>query len=166
MLKSQKYEVNQYPIETILNWYKSDELAVPEIQRPFVWSSTQVRKLIDSLYQGYPIGFLISWKDPSIKLKDGSVSEGKRILIDGQQRVMGLVTSVLKEPVVNQDYKKIRIQIAFNPVEDKFEVFTPIIEKDKAWIPDIAPIGGFVALLAIGVICGGMCFILAYRSNS
>jgi len=46
--KSQKYEVNQYPIETILNWYKSEELAIPEIQRPFVWSSTQVRKLIRS----------------------------------------------------------------------------------------------------------------------
>ena len=100
LLKSQKYEVNQFPIETILNWYKSEELAIPEIQRPFVWSSTQVRKLIDSLYQGYPVGFLISWKDPSIKLKDGSLSEGKRILIDGQQRVTGLVTSVLKEPVV------------------------------------------------------------------
>lgn len=140
LLKSQKYEVNQYPIETILNWYKSKELAIPEIQRPFVWSSTQVRELIDSLYRGYPVGYLISWKDPSIKLKDGSLSEGKRILIDGQQRVTSLVTSVLKEPIVNQDYKKIRIQIAFNPVEEKFEVSTPIIEKDKAWISDIATI--------------------------
>jgi hypothetical protein len=138
--KSQKYEVNQYPIETILTWVKSNELAIPEIQRPFVWNSTQVRKLIDSLYNGFPVGYLISWKDPSVKLKDGSKSEGKRILIDGQQRVTGLMTSILKEDVIDSDYRKIRIQIAFNPIEQKFEVFNPAIEKDKSWIPDIAPI--------------------------
>jgi len=139
-MKSQKYEVNQYPIETILNWINAEELAIPEIQRPFVWDSTQVRKLIDSLYNGYPIGFLISWKDPSIRLKDGSKSEGKRILIDGQQRVTALITSVLRKSIIDKEYNKIRIQIAFHPIEEKFEVFNPAIEKDVAWIPDIAPI--------------------------
>ena len=139
-MKSQKYEVNQYPIETILNWINADELAVPEIQRPFVWDSTQVRKLIDSLYQGYPVGYLISWKDPSIRLKDGSKSEGKRILIDGQQRVTGLMTAILRKSIINKEYKKIRIQIAFEPVEERFEVFNPAIEKDVRWIPDISPI--------------------------
>ena len=138
--KGQKYEVTQHPIETILTWIKSKELAIPEIQRPFVWDSTQVRKFIDSLYNGYPVGFLISWRDPTVKLKDGTKSQGKRILIDGQQRVTGLVTTILKEQVVDKDYKKIRIQIAFNPMEDKFEVFNPTIENDKSWIPDIAPI--------------------------
>ena len=139
--KGQKYEVNQYPVETILTWIKSEELAIPEIQRPFVWEATQVRKLIDSLYNGFPIGYLISWRDPSIKLKDGSKSEGKRILIDGQQRVTGLMTAILKRQVINKNYKKIRIQISFNPKESKFEVFNPaIMEKDKSWIPDIAPI--------------------------
>lgn len=138
--KSQKYDVTQHPVETILTWIKSKELAIPEIQRPFVWDSTQVRKFIDSLYNGYPVGFLISWRDPAVKLKDGTKPQGKRILIDGQQRVTGLVTTILKEQVVDKDYKKIRIQIAFNPMENKFEVFNPSIENDKSWIPDIAPI--------------------------
>lgn len=58
-MPSQKYAVNQYLIETILAWVKSGEIAIPEIQRPFVWDAAQVRDLIDSLYQGYPIGYII-----------------------------------------------------------------------------------------------------------
>jgi len=138
--QSQKYDVNQYSVDTLLHWVNTDELAIPEIQRPFVWSSTQVRKLIDSLYNGYPIGYLISWKDPSTRLKDGSKSEGKRILIDGQQRVTGLMTAILRKKIIDQDYRHIRIQIAFHPLEEKFEVYNPAIGGNVAWIPDIAPI--------------------------
>ena len=48
----QKYSVNQHLIETLLTWVKSGEIAIPEIQRPFVWNSSKVRDLMDSLYQG------------------------------------------------------------------------------------------------------------------
>ena len=82
----QKYSVNQHLIETILAWVNSGEIAIPEIQRPFVWDSSKVRDLMDSLYQGYPIGYVIAWRNPNVKLKDGSLSEGKKVLIDGQQR--------------------------------------------------------------------------------
>lgn len=82
-----KYTVNHYTIDTILAWVKSDEIAIPEIQRLFVWDSTKVRDLIDSLYRGYPIGYLILWRNPNVKLKDGKTAEGKKILIDGQQRI-------------------------------------------------------------------------------
>ena len=91
----QQYSVNQHPIQTLLTWIKSGEIAIPEIQRPFVWSATKVRDLIDSLYEGYPIGYLISWRNPTVKLKDGTSSEGKRVLIDGQQRVTALMTALL-----------------------------------------------------------------------
>ena len=77
----QKYSVNQHLIETLLAWVKSGEIAIPEIQRPFVWDASQVRDLLDSLYQGYPIGYIIAWKNPTVKLKDGSLSEGKKILV-------------------------------------------------------------------------------------
>jgi transposase len=66
---------------------ESGEIAIPEIQRPFVWEATKVRNLLDSLYHGYPVGYLIAWRNPTVKLKDGTSSAGKRILIDGQQRV-------------------------------------------------------------------------------
>ncbi len=136
----QRYSVNQHPIQTLLTWIESGEIAIPEIQRPFVWSATKVRDLIDSLYAGYPVGYLISWRNPSVKLKDGTTSKGKRILIDGQQRVTALMAALMGEQIVNKDYKRVRIQIAFNPKEEHFEVANPAIEKDKAWISDIAQI--------------------------
>jgi hypothetical protein len=139
-MSSQKYAVNQPLIETLISWVKSGEIAIPEIQRPFVWSSTKVRDLMDSLYQGYPIGYIIAWRNPNIKLKDGSLSEGKKILIDGQQRVTALTAAIIGQQVVNKDYKKIRIQIAFNPLEEKFETLTPAIAKDKKWVDDISTV--------------------------
>lgn len=139
-MQTQKYSVNQHLIETLLTWVKSGEIAIPEIQRPFVWDSTKVRDLMDSLYKGYPIGYIINWKNPNIRLKDGTLSEGKKILIDGQQRITALKAAILGDEVLNSNYKKIHIKIAFHPVEERFEVQNPAISKDKEWIPDISPI--------------------------
>ena len=135
-----KYSVNNHQLDVIFSWIKSKEIAIPEIQRPFVWSATKVRDLIDSLYNGYPIGYLITWKNPRVKLKDGKNSEGKKILIDGQQRVTALTAAILGEKVLTEDYKKVHIKIAFNPLTHTFEVQNPAILKDHAWIPNIAPI--------------------------
>lgn len=137
-MSTQRYSVTPHPIETLLTWVKSGEIAIPEIQRPFVWEPTKVRNLLDSLYQGYPIGYLIVWRNPTIRLKDGSLSIGKRILIDGQQRVTALMASLLGREVLNKDYETIRIKIAFKPSEERFEVSNPAIEKDATWLPDIA----------------------------
>lgn len=133
-----KYSVNQHPISIVLAWIEQGEIAIPEIQRPFVWSKTQVRDLMDSLLRGFPVGYLIAWKNPNIKLKDGSTSEGKRILIDGQQRVTALMTAVSGQKVLDKDYKTTRVRIAYHPIEQRFEVFNRAIEKDKEWMPDIA----------------------------
>lgn len=90
-MPAQKYSVNQYPIQTLLTWIESKEIAIPEIQRPFVWdAATKVRDLLDSLLNGFPVGYLIAWRNPTVKLKDGTRSTGKRTLIDGQQRVTAL----------------------------------------------------------------------------
>lgn len=139
-MKTQKYAVNQHLIETLLAWVKSGEIAIPEIQRPFVWDSTKVRDLMDSLYKGFPIGYIINWRNPDVRLKDGSLSEGKKILIDGQQRITALRAAILGEEIINSSYKKTRIKIAFHPIEERFEVQNPAIVKDKLWIPDISPI--------------------------
>ena len=137
-MATQKYSVTPQPIETLLTWVKCGEIAIPEIQRPFVWEPTKVRNLLDSLYQGYPVGYLIAWKNPSVKLKDGSSSTGKRILIDGQQRVTALMASILGHEVLTDDYETRQIQIAFNPQDEVFEVANPAISSNVAWIPDIA----------------------------
>ena len=137
---AQRYSVTPHPVETLLTWVKSKEIAIPEIQRPFVWEAVQVRDLLDSLYQGYPVGYLISWRNPTVKLKDGTPAVGKRILIDGQQRVTALMAALLGQEVLNDDYETRRIQIAFNPQEEKFEVSNPAIQKNTAWIHDISKI--------------------------
>lgn len=121
-----------------MTWIKTGEIAIPEIQRPFVWEPKKVRDFLDSLYQGYPVGYLIAWRNPDVKLKDGTSSSGKRILIDGQQRITALMASLLAYEVINKDYKKARIRIAFNPLDKKFEVSNPALEKDAPWVPDIA----------------------------
>src|SRR6266700_6317653 len=139
-MQEQKYSVNQHLLETILVWVKSGEIAIPEIQRPFVWDAVQVRDLMDSLYQGYPVGYLIAWRNPTVKLKDGSSSAGKRILIDGQQRVTALMAALLGREVLTKDYETLRIRIAFHPQEERFEVSNPAIRKDVTWIEDVAEV--------------------------
>lgn len=134
----QKYSVADHQIHNILSWVSSNEIAIPEIQRPFVWNKTKVRDLIDSLYQGYPVGYIIVWKNPNTKLKDGTMSTGKKILIDGQQRITALTAAILGKEIINKEYDKEKIQIAFNPIEEKFEVLNPAISKDDRWIPDIS----------------------------
>jgi hypothetical protein len=134
----QKYSLNQYPIEIVLGWVTSGEIAIPEIQRPFVWDSSKVRDFMDSLYQGYPVGYVIAWRNPNVRLKDGSLSEGKKILIDGQQRVTALTAAILGQYVIDKTYQRVKIKIAFNPILEKFEVQNPAILKDKTWIPDIS----------------------------
>lgn len=139
-MSTQRYSVTPHPIETLLTWVKSGEIAIPEIQRPFVWDATKVRNLLDSLYQGYPVGYLIAWRNPTVKLKDGTPSAGKRILIDGQQRVTALMAGLLGREVLTKDYETVRIRIAFHPQTEKFEVANPAIRKDGAWIEDVATV--------------------------
>lgn len=147
-MQKQKYSVNQYLVESLLNWVKSGEIAIPEIQRPFVWSATRVRDLMDSLYQGYPVGYVIAWRNPDIRTKDGKTAAGKKILIDGQQRITALRAAILGEQVIDKHYRKGRIVIAFNPLTQKFEVSNPALRSDATWISDISPIvGGGVGLL-------------------
>lgn len=137
-MSTQRYSVTPHPIETLLTWVKSGEIAIPEIQRPFVWEPTKVRNLLDSLYHGYPVGYLIAWRNPTVKLKDGTPSAGKRVLIDGQQRVTALMAGLLGLEVLSKDYETIRIRIAFHPLLEKFEVANPAIRKDVAWVDDVA----------------------------
>ena len=135
---AQLFEVNRISIENIISSIKAGEIAIPEIQRPFVWDGAKVRDLMDSLYKGFPIGHIIVWKNPDVHLKDGKISQGKKILIDGQQRITAIQAAVVGMEVIDSTYKRRRITIAFNPLSEVFEVRNSAIEKDAKWIPDIA----------------------------
>ena len=137
-----KYSVTQYSVNSILTYINTGEIAIPEIQRPFVWKASQVRDLIDSLYNGYPTGYLIIWQNPNIRLKSGQNSNGKKILIDGQQRITALMTAIAGHSILTDKYEEKVIRIAFNPqaveADERFAVQTPAHIKSKFWIPDIS----------------------------
>lgn len=147
-MQSEKFTTTSMSISAILGLIKANDIAIPEIQRPFVWKNKQVRDLIDSLYRGFPVGYIILWKNPNVKLKDGTISSGKKVLIDGQQRITALMTAIAGREIYNEEYNLCRVKIAFNPIaalsEDEeaelFAVQTPAHIKSKYWIPDIAEI--------------------------
>ena len=143
-MTGEKFTLLQYPISGILGLIETEQFVIPEIQRPFVWKRSQVRDLIDSLYNGYPTGYIITWKNPDVKTKDGGVSNGKHVLIDGQQRVTALMAAIAGREVLDEDFNLDRIKIAFNPLatdaSKRFAVQDASHLKDKKWIPDISVI--------------------------
>ena len=138
----EKFTLLQYSVGGILGLIETGQFVIPEIQRPFVWKRSQVRDLIDSLYNGYPTGYIITWKNPDVKTKDGGTSNGKHVLIDGQQRVTALMAAIAGKEVLDEDFNLDRIKIAFNPlaVDDtkRFAVQDASHLKDKKWVPDIS----------------------------
>lgn len=137
-----KYTVTQYSVSAILGYIDAGDIAIPEIQRPFVWKGRQVRDLIDSLYNGYPTGYLIIWQNPDVKLKNGDSAVGKKVLIDGQQRITALMTAIAGYPILTENYEERTIRIAFNPLaedeEERFAVQTPAHINSSVWISDIS----------------------------
>lgn len=139
---SEKFTLLQYSVGGILGLIETGQFVVPEIQRPFVWKKSQVRDLIDSLYNGYPTGYIITSKNPDVKIKDGGKSSGKHVLIDGQQRITALMAAIAGKEVLDEDFNMDRIRIAFNPFatdnSKRFAVQDASHLKDKRWIPDIS----------------------------
>jgi len=138
----EKFTLMQYSVSSILGMIEAEQFVIPEIQRPFVWKRSQVRDLIDSLYNGYPTGYIITWKNPDVHTKDGTVANGKHVLIDGQQRITALMAAIAGREVLDSDFNKDRIKIAFNPLAEdatkRFAVQDASHLRDKKWIPDIS----------------------------
>lgn len=139
-MPNSRYSLHQYPVDALLNLIKLEEIAIPEIQRPFVWSANKVRDFIDSLYQGYPVGYLITWRKPDVPLRGGQTATRERIMIDGQQRMIALQTALLGREVLTKKYKAQRIQIAFHPGTEEFAVATRAIHRNPEWISDISTV--------------------------
>lgn len=141
-MTGEKFTLMQYSVNAILGLIEAEDFVIPEIQRPFVWKRSQVRDLIDSLYNGYPTGYIITWKNPDVKTKDGGKANGKKVLIDGQQRITALMAAISGKEVLDDDFNKERIKIAFNPLANdetkRFAVQDASHLKDKKWIPDIS----------------------------
>ena len=141
-MRADNYKITQYSVSSILGYVENSQIAIPEIQRPFVWKGEEVRALIDSLYEGYPIGYLIVWQNSQVRVRNFGKGGTKKILIEGQQRVTALMAALLGKEVLDEQYQSHRIRIAFNPLagkgEERFAVCDTKHEEDSRWIPDIS----------------------------
>lgn len=134
------FSLQNISIKNILSLVEQDRIAIPEIQRPFVWKKSKIRDLIDSLYRGYPVGYIITWESDSAILKGGGQSYGKAILIDGQQRITALCAALAGKSIINKNYQPENVSISFNPIEERFETKTNATERGAEWIADIKAI--------------------------
>lgn len=137
------FTTTSYPVGALIADIDLGKVGLPDLQRPFVWPNVKVRNLFDSLYKGYPAGFLLFWDTGAdAGLKAIGVKNAKAVprlaIVDGQQRLTSLYAVIKGEEVIRANFKKERIRIAFNPLAERFAVADAAIVKDKSFIPDIA----------------------------
>ena len=130
------------PLIGLIEDIKTGRVALPDIQRPFVWSSSKVRDLFDSMYRGYPIGTLMLWETGAEvgtrQIGFGETEKAPQLLIvDGQQRLTSLYAVLSGSLVLTKDFESKRIKIAFHPMSETFEVADAAIERDPEYVPDI-----------------------------
>lgn len=137
------FTTTNYPVGALIEHINLGKIGLPELQRPFVWPNVNVRNLFDSLYRGYPAGFLLFWEtgaDAGLR-GIGAGNQGavpSLAIVDGQQRLTSLFAVIKGVEVIRANFKKERIRIAFNPLSERFDVSDAAIAKDKAYIPDIS----------------------------
>jgi len=136
------YRDTGYSLTHLIEDIQHGNLALPDIQRPFVWSSTKIRDLFDSMYRGYPVGTLMFW-ETGAEVGTRQVGGGERdrvaklLIVDGQQRLTSLFAVLTGNPVLTKNFVKKRIRIAFRPFDETFEVTDAAIERDPEFVPDI-----------------------------
>jgi hypothetical protein len=133
-----------YDLGSLVKYIELGEIGLPDIQRPFVWKNAKVRDLFDSMYRGYPVGYLLLWEnglpDDRAIGTEAKQKPPRLVIVDGQQRLTSLYAVVKGVPVVRENYDSEKISIAFNPLEGRFEVADAAIKRDKAFIPDISEV--------------------------
>jgi hypothetical protein len=139
---STRFKKVDYTLNVLISEIAMGDIGLPDIQRPFIWTKTKVRDLFDSMYRGFPVGYLLFWKN---RVDAGSRYIGdeekqrvaERLIVDGQQRLTSLYAVLTGTPVLREDFSQERIQIAFRPIDGRFEVANSIISRDPEWIPDV-----------------------------
>ena len=132
-----------YSLNKLIQDIEIGEIGLPELQRPFVWSNAKVRDLFDSMYKGFPVGYLLFWAngvngDHRQIGTDNKQKVPRLLIVDGQQRLTSLFAVLRGIEIIRENYKKERIFIAFRPRDQKFEVADASIKRDPEWIPDIS----------------------------
>ena len=143
-----------YTLGVLMSDIARGRIGLPNMQRPFVWQKTKVRDLFDSMYKGYPVGYLMFWDNGTAENfrnigVDDKQDSPNLLVVDGQQRLTSLYAVTHGVAVMGANYESERIQIAFNPLAERFEVSSAIPQQSKWFIPDISTLwGGNILKLA------------------
>jgi hypothetical protein len=135
-----------YDLAGLLHYIEIGDIGLPDIQRPFVWSNAKVRDLLDSMYRGFPVGYLLFWENAAANGASQIGLEGKqhpvpsRLIVDGQQRLTSLYAVFRGKKVLDEDYRERQIEVAFRPRDGRFEVANAAIRRDPEWIANISAI--------------------------
>ena len=135
-----------YDLGGLLHYIDIGDIGLPDIQRPFVWANAKVRDLFDSMYRGFPVGYLLFWENApgngakQIGLAEKQHAVPSRLIVDGQQRLTSLFAVFRGKKVLDEDYRERRIEIAFRPRDGKFDVADAAIKRDPEWIANISDI--------------------------
>lgn len=137
------YRSTTYPLVGLVHDIGRGAIGLPELQRPFVWPNAKIRDLFDSLYRGYPCGFLLLW-ETGARLKgigtNGKDETPSLAIVDGQQRLTSLYAVMTGAEVIRADYSRERIRIAFDPLAERFEVANAATAQDRAFISNVAEV--------------------------
>jgi hypothetical protein len=136
------FEHGQRSIASLMSDIEREVIALPDLQRPFVWEDTKVRDLLDSLFLGFPVGTLVLWHTSNDKESRalGAERPGLRattLIIDGQQRLTSLYALMRGVEIVGKDGATRRIMIAFRPRDGRFEVTDAAIRNDPEFLPNV-----------------------------
>ncbi|HNS17345.1 MAG TPA: DUF262 domain-containing protein [Bacteroidales bacterium] len=135
-----------YELSGLLHYIEIGDIGLPDIQRPFVWENTKVRDLFDSMYRGFPVGYLLFWENVVANgvRQIGSGEKAhvipNRLIVDGQQRLTSLYAVIKGKKVLDASYKYRYVEIAFRPRDGKFSVTDAAIRRDPEWINNISEI--------------------------
>ena len=132
-------------LRSLIDDIRMGEIALPDLQRPFVWKNAKIRNLFDSMYRGFPVGYLLFW-EPAVITKvrtigsDSKQKTPRLLVVDGQQRLTSLYAVLTGTAVLRSNYQAEKIEIAFNPLLAKFEVADAAIRRDPSYLPNITVI--------------------------
>ena len=134
----------EYDLSGLLHYIEIGDIGLPDIQRPFVWSNAKVRDLFDSMYRGFPVGYLLFWENDNAngarQIGTGSKQRkvAARLIIDGQQRLTSLYAVFRGRKVLDANYRERNIEIAFRPRDGRFEVANATVRRDPEWIANVS----------------------------
>lgn len=144
---NERYEIMQRKVGELITDVENGRIGLPDLQRPFVWEVKKVRNLLDSMFRGFPIGYIMFWESPEdyehknhIGKNEKAFNAPRDLVIDGQQRLTALLAAFEGVAVKDKNFNSRKIKISFNPITADFQVWSRAYERSAEYISSISDV--------------------------